>query len=118
MSRSRVAPTHEAPPPGPQREAPLTRIENLVVNQTKKSVPRDSYNFSLLSARPFIFVATDANMAADNEAPAASSANESRPSGDNNKASSNNGSENRRNPRHDHRKPGKGRSEKGRGEWG
>ncbi|KAI3577376.1 ribosomal protein S7e-domain-containing protein [Fusarium oxysporum f. sp. albedinis] len=57
-------------------------------------------------------------MAADNEAPAASSANESRPSGDNNKASSNNGSKNRRNPRHDHRKPGKGRSEKGRGEWG
>ncbi|KAF5598766.1 tRNA pseudouridine38-40 synthase [Fusarium pseudocircinatum] len=118
MSRSRVAPTREAPPPGPQREAPLTRIENLVVNQTKKSDPRDSYNFSLLSARPFTFVATDANMAADNEAPAASSANESRPSGDNNKASNNNGSENRRNPRHDHRKPGKGRSEKGRGEWG
>jgi len=57
-------------------------------------------------------------MAADNEAPAASSANESRPSGDGKNASKDSGSENRRNPRHDHRKPGKGRSEKGRGEWG
>ncbi|CAJ0553372.1 Ff.00g118840.m01.CDS01 [Fusarium sp. VM40] len=56
-------------------------------------------------------------MAADNETPAASGTNDSRPSGDAN-ASQNNNSGNRRNPRHDHRKPGKGRTEKGRGEWG
>ncbi|RGP75482.1 trna pseudouridine38-40 synthase [Fusarium sporotrichioides] len=56
-------------------------------------------------------------MAADNEGPATSGANDSRPSGDSN-AAQNNENGNRRNPRHDHRKPGKGRSEKGRGEWG
>ncbi|KAF4469212.1 tRNA pseudouridine38-40 synthase [Fusarium albosuccineum] len=63
-------------------------------------------------------------MAADTEAPVASSASESRPaqgSGDSNAASNNGKSRqdgNRRNPRHDHRRPGKGRSEKGRGEFG
>ncbi|KAF4456386.1 tRNA pseudouridine38-40 synthase [Fusarium austroafricanum] len=57
-------------------------------------------------------------MAADNEAHAASSTNDSRPSGDSNNAPKSNDNGNRRNPRHDHRKPGKGRSEKGRGEYG
>ncbi|RSL48339.1 hypothetical protein CEP53_009582 [Fusarium sp. AF-6] len=63
-------------------------------------------------------------MAADNEAPVASSASESKPaqgSGDSNAASNNGQSRqdgNRRNPRHDHRRPGKGRAEKGRGEFG
>ncbi|KAJ4268859.1 tRNA pseudouridine synthase 1 [Fusarium torreyae] len=57
-------------------------------------------------------------MAADNEAPVASTANDSRPSGDSNAAPNNGESAPRRNPRHDHRKPGKGRTEKGRGEWG
>ncbi|KAM6540199.1 tRNA pseudouridine synthase 1 [Fusarium falciforme] len=63
-------------------------------------------------------------MAADNEAPVASSASESKPaqgSGDSNAAPNNGQSRqdgNRRNPRHDHRRPGKGRAEKGRGEFG
>ncbi|RSM13186.1 hypothetical protein CEP52_002089 [Fusarium oligoseptatum] len=63
-------------------------------------------------------------MAADNEAPVASSASESKPtqgSGDSNAAFNNGQSRqdgNRRNPRHDHRRPGKGRAEKGRGEFG
>ncbi|KAI8678931.1 PseudoU-synth-1 domain-containing protein [Fusarium keratoplasticum] len=63
-------------------------------------------------------------MAADNEAPVASSASESKPAqglGDSNAASNNGQSRqdgNRRNPRHDHRRPGKGRAEKGRGEFG
>ncbi|KAM0436639.1 hypothetical protein ACHAPT_002348 [Fusarium lateritium] len=63
-------------------------------------------------------------MAADNEAPVASSASESKPaqgSGDSNAAANNGQSRqdgNRRNPRHDHRRPGKGRAEKGRGEFG
>ncbi|KAK7403474.1 tRNA pseudouridine synthase 1 [Neonectria punicea] len=66
-------------------------------------------------------------MAADNEAPVASSSSNSRPgegSGNGN-ADGGDSSKNdsgkddfRRNPRHDHRTRGNGRSEKGRGEWG
>ncbi|KAH7162229.1 pseudouridine synthase [Dactylonectria estremocensis] len=66
-------------------------------------------------------------MAADNEAPVASSANNSRPSEGSGSGNADGGAASkdqsgkdgfRRNPRHDHRTRGKGRSEKGRGEWG
>lgn len=65
-------------------------------------------------------------MAADNEAPVASNASNSRPSEGSGKGNADGGASSknesgkdgfRRNPRHDHRTRGKGRSEKGRGEW-